>query len=256
MSHEDRYGGVTARYYDAAYATLERLGPDAAFYRALAAESDGPVLEIGCGTGRVLAEIAKDRIPCTGLDLSPAMLGRLASRALPGVRGVLGDMRDFELGERFPLVYSAFRAFQHLESVEDQLACLATVRRHLVPGGRFAFDVFDPRYAIIGGEPGPEAEDLRFDQDGEQVVRYARTRFDKASQTLRVRFRYERSRDGRVLGDDESELTMRWFFRFELLHLMARAGFTNVLIHGDFDGRAVGDDTPSFVVVGVSPSAP
>ena len=99
--HEDSYGAVTARYYDAAYAALGTLGPDAAFYRGLAQEVGGPVLEIGCGTGRVLLEVAQTGRPCTGLDLSPSMLDVLKGR-LPRATTALADMRDFDLdGRRF-----------------------------------------------------------------------------------------------------------------------------------------------------------
>ena len=96
------------------------------FYRRLARESGGPVLELGCGTGRVLLPIAADGIACTGLDPSEAMLEELRRKRPPrNLRLVSGRMQDFDLApERFALVFSAFRAFQHLLSVEDQLACL------------------------------------------------------------------------------------------------------------------------------------
>jgi SAM-dependent methyltransferase len=248
---EDSYGRVTARFYDAAYAALPGFGADVAFYRGLARARGGPVLELGCGTGRVLLEIAADGIPCTGLDASPAMLEALRKRAAGlGVRTVCARMQDFDLGsERFALVFSAFRAFQHLYGVEDQLACLARVRGHLAPGGTFAFDVFNPRLERIAQDGEDEAEDLRFEQDGEQVVRYARTRFDRAEQILSVEMRYERLREGRVVGDDRASFRMRWFHRFELEHLLHRAGFAEVAIHGDFDGSPLGRDSPAYVVV-------
>jgi SAM-dependent methyltransferase len=244
-----RYDEVIARYYDAGYASLASLGADVGFYRGLAAASEGPVLELGCGTGRVLARIAEDGHACTGLDASPAMLEKLRARA-PSVRAVLGDMRDFDLGgARFALIYSAFRAFQHLLEVEDQLACLARVRAHLLPGARFAFDVFNPRLDLLASDDESDVEDLRFEQDGEQIVRYARVVRDRARQQLHVAFRYERHAGGRVVGDAHTATTMRWFHRYELLHLMHRAGFAEVAIHGDFDGSPVGPDSPALVVV-------
>ena len=227
---------VTARYYDAAYAAASQVGPDADFYLALARESGGPVLELGCGTGRVLGPIAAEGIACTGLDASRQMLARLAER-FGGITTVHGDMRDFDLGDaRFPLIFSAFRAFQHLETVDDQLRCLAAVRAHLAPGGCLAFDVFQPRLERMAGDEEPEAPDLRFEQGGQQVVRYARVERDRVSQTMRVSFRYERHEGGEVVGNDHAAFTMRWFFRYELEHLLARAGFADVRIHGDFDG--------------------
>jgi SAM-dependent methyltransferase len=246
------YGQATARFYDAAYDRSPQLdGSDIAFYRAVAREGGGPVLELGCGTGRVLLEIAADGFPCTGVDASQHMLARLRAKSrFPNLRLVHAPMQRFDLpGERFGLVFSAFRAFQHLYTVEDQLACLACVRRHLAPGGRLAFDVFAPRPARTAVLEEPETVDLRFTHEGEDVVRHAIVTRDPAAQILTVRFRYERSRDGQVVGNEHATFHMRWFWRFELEHLLARAGFERVEIFGDFDRRPVGAETPAYVVV-------
>ena len=112
----DPYGGVTARYYDAAYAVLRAPSQDVAFYVELARAAGGPVLELACGTGRVLLEIARQGIACAGVDLSPRMLARLRAKgAPPSLRLVQAPMQRFDLGsDRFALIYSAFRGFQHL----------------------------------------------------------------------------------------------------------------------------------------------
>lgn len=244
------YGPVTARYYDAAYATLERLGPDVDFYRGLARETGGAVLELGCGTGRVLRAVAEDGGACTGLDSSPEMLDVLRAKGPAGIALVAADMRSFDLApRRFDLIYSAFRAFQHLASVDDQLRCLSRVRAHLAPGGVFAFDVFKPRLARMALVEEPETEDLRFVHEGDEVVRTARVLRDGATQCMRVIFRYERQREGRPVGSESAEFVMRWFHRYELEHLMARAGFPRVEIFGDFDRSPIAPDSPSFVVV-------
>lgn len=85
---------VTARYYDAAYAVLPTLGPDIDFYRELARESGGPVLEIGCGTGRVLSRIAVDGLDCCGIDASKQMLERCRGKLSDSVRLDQADTRD------------------------------------------------------------------------------------------------------------------------------------------------------------------
>ena len=249
---DEEYGRATARFYDAAYDRSAQLdGTDLRFYRELAREGGGPVLELGCGTGRVLLEIARDGFPCTGLDASAHMLARLRQKStFPNLRLVHAPMQRFDLpGERFGLIFAAFRAFQHLYTIEDQLACLACVRRHLAPGGRLAFDVFSPRLARMAQLEEPEQVDLRFSLDGEDVVRHAAVSRDPVAQLLTVRFRYERSRDGRVVGNEHATFRMRWFWRFELEHLLARAGFTEVMIFGDFERRPVGPETPAYVVV-------
>lgn len=245
------YGRATARYYDAAYAHSPQTAGDADFYRSLAREGAGPVLELGCGTGRVLLRIAEDGFPCTGLDASRHMLDALRAKSrFPNLRLVHAPMQRFDLGEdRFTLIFAAFRVFQHLYTIEDQLACLACVRRHLAPGGRFAFDVFAPRLARTAQTEEPEQVDARFEQDGESVTRYAAVSRDPAAQLLHVRFRYERARNGEIVGSEEAHFRMRWFWRFELEHLLARAGFGEVVMHGDFDRRPIGADTPAFIAI-------
>jgi len=249
---DEEYGRATARFYDAAYERLPQLdGSDARFYRGLAHECGAPVLELGCGTGRVLLDLAREGLPCTGLDASQHMLERLRQKStFPSLRLVHAPMQRFDLpGERFGLIFAAFRPFQHLYTVEDQLACLACVRRHLASGGRFAFDVFAPKLARMAVPEEPEQEDLRFELDGEEVVRHAAVSRDVGAQLLTVRFRYERRREGSVVGNEHANFRMRWFWRFELEHLLARAGFAEVEIFGDFDRRPVAADTPAYVVV-------
>jgi SAM-dependent methyltransferase len=247
----DGYGPVTARYYDAAYAVVPTLGPDLAFYRALARDADGPVLELGCGTGRTLIPIAADGIPCVGLDASRAMLDALlAKQPPPTLRTICAPMQHFDLGaERFELIFSAFRAFQHLYTVEDQLACLSCVRRHLAPGGLLAFDVFHPRLARIAQLEEPEFEELRFPYEGDEVVRYTTVTRDIGLQVQRVRFRYERRRGGEVVGNEITDFDMRWFYRFEIEHLLARAGFELAALYGDFDRSPFTGESPAILAL-------
>jgi SAM-dependent methyltransferase len=238
-SDADAYGTVSSRYYDAVYESLRGGSGDVEFYRRLARHCGGPVLELGCGTGRVLLPIAADGIECVGLDQSPRMFDVVQRKRLPSaLRLVLARMQDFDLGgERFRLIFSAFRSMQHLYTVEDQLACLARVRRHLAPGGLFAFDVFAPNLERIAQAEEPETEEARFEEDGVEVRRYTAVSRDHPNQMMRVRMRYERRRGTEVLGNDVVEFRMRYFFRYEIEHLLARAGFDDVRVHGGFDER-------------------
>jgi SAM-dependent methyltransferase len=246
----ESYGAVTARYYDAAYAVLPSLGPDVAFYRALARGADGPVLELGCGTGRALLPIAGDGIASVGLDASEEMLEALrAKQPPPNLRLVCAPMQRFDLDQQFALIFSAFRAFQHLYTTEDQLATLSCVRRHLEPGGQLAFDVFHPTLARIALLEEAEFEELRFAHAGDEVVRYTSITRDPGRQVQRVRFRYERRRGGEVVGNEVCEFEMRWFHRFEIEHLVARAGFELVGLYGDFDRSPFTGASPSIIAL-------
>lgn len=238
LDDADVYGIATSRYYDRVYEPLRGPVQDAAFYRKLAHEAQGPVLELGCGTGRLLLAIAAEGIPCTGLDVSPRMLDALRRKQPPQtLRLVCAPMQDFELGsDRFMLIFAGFRGFQHLYTVEAQLACLDCVRRHLAPGGCFAFDVFAPDLDRLR-QGHVEEEDARFELDGEEIVRYSAVDYDLAHQMMQVRMRYERRQDGEVIDNEIVEMRMRYFFRYELEHLLARAGFDDVRIYAGFDDR-------------------
>jgi len=232
----DEYEGLLARNYDALYGVMRDPSGDAAFYRGLAQEIGGPVLELGCGTGRVLLPIGALGIPCVGVDASPAMLAALrAKNPPPNVELVEGRMESVDLGDRrFRLVTSPFRAFLHLLDVPSQLAALANVRRHLAPGGAFAFDVFDPKLAWIVAPGDVERLDATFVIGGVTTRRFAKTtRVDLAAQTFDVTFRFE---PANVAGNTTVQL--RWFYRYEIEHLLARVGFTELTIYGGYDRRA------------------
>jgi SAM-dependent methyltransferase len=238
MAYAPEYESVHASHYDGAYATL-RDAADLAFYRDLARETGGPVLEIGCGTGRALLPIAREGFRCVGLDASPAMLDVLRAKGAPSnLRLITARMQEFDLDpERFRLIFAAFRPLQHLYSVDDQLACLACVRRALAPDGLFAFDVFAPDLARIALAEEAEHEEGRYRDGDDEIVRLTSVVRDHATQTQQVTMRLERRRHGAVVGEEIERFRMRWYHRYELEHLLARAGFEIVALHGGFDRR-------------------
>jgi ubiquinone/menaquinone biosynthesis C-methylase UbiE len=249
----DEYEGVLARNYDALYGVMRDPSGDAAFYRALAQETGGPVLELGCGTGRVLLPIAALGIPCVGVDASPAMLAGLRAKGPPpNLELVEGRMETFDLGHRrFRLVTCPFRAFQHLLDVKAQLAALANVRRHLAPGGLLAFDVFDPKLAWLVAPGDTERLDATFTLDGVQTRRFAKTRTDLTAQILEVTFRFEPTQT-----EGNTVVRLRWFYRYEIEHLLARAGFTDVTIYGGYDRRPWRAEGETVIVARAPAPAP
>jgi SAM-dependent methyltransferase len=134
------------------YDALLPVGPHLPFYAELARQHPEGVLELACGTGQLAVPIARAGVPIVGLDRSAAMLTTARNRAhAAGVKCDLveGDMRAFDLGQRFGLVFVARNSLLHLSSAEDIVAAFMAVRRHLVPGGVFAFDVFNPDPSIL-----------------------------------------------------------------------------------------------------------
>ncbi|MFO0756884.1 MAG: class I SAM-dependent methyltransferase [Byssovorax sp.] len=239
MIHDDAYAAGMAQSYDAEYQVIRDPSGDRAFYADLARASGGPVLELGCGTGRILLPIAREGIPCVGLDQSAGMLAVLREKHPPeNLEIVQGSMVDFDLGDRrFPLIFIAFRGFLHLCTVEEQLACLACVRRHLAPGGVLAMDMFVPDLARTAQAEEPEQQDAKA-MDGEvEVRRFASVSRDHVTQVMKVRYRHERWLGGTKLAEESTVLALRWMYPYELLHLLARAGFTVTAVHGGFDRR-------------------
>jgi len=258
MSRPSPYDARVADYYELIPLSKDRR--DVAFYLAQARASGGPVLEAGCGTGRVLIPIAAAGLEITGVDSSEAMLAKCREKLEsqpPEVqrraRLVCADMRDFDLGRTFPLAIVPFRPFQHLLAVEDQLACLAALRRHLAPRGRLVLDVFnpdlrrlhDPRYK-------EEVEEVpeRTLADGRRFRVSSRvTAFRRAEQINEVELIYHiTSADGRAERIVEP-LVIRYFFRYELEHVLARAGFAVKALFGDFDQSPLGDGSPEMIFV-------
>ena len=251
MTYADGYARLIARHYDALNSVLRGGSQDAAFYLELARESGGPVLELGCGTGRILLPIAQAGIPCVGLDASRAMLDvLLAKQPPPNLELAHAAMESFDFGaRRFSLITIPFRAFSHLLDVPAQLAALERVRRHLAPNGRLALDVFDPKLASLARSEDAEALAVSADTASGRVQRFDRVARDAARQVLTLRMRFVAEARRRLR---EGELELRWFYRHELEHLLARAGFTVDALYGGFDRRPWAPGGETIVVARVA----
>jgi SAM-dependent methyltransferase len=252
------YETFVAEYYDYLPVTAGRL--DVAFYLGTAQALGGPVLELGCGTGRVLLPIARAGHRITGLDQSEAMLERARAKLAEEPRElqertrlVEGDMSDFDLGEPFRLVIIPFRPFQHLLTVEAQLACLEHVKRHLLPGGRLVMDffqtdprrIYDPKFLEeAGGLPEVTLP------DGRKVLLTERTvAFHRAEQRNDVEMYFNVTHpDGRAERLTH-RFTVRYFFRFEVEHLLARCGLRVMDVFGSFDRTPLADDSADMIFV-------
>jgi len=259
MDHTGGYDqyAVTADLYDHIVPYRDR--PDVSFFVEAARESGGPVLEVGCGTGRVLIPTARAGVEIVGLDLSSHMLDVCRERLLKEpedvrsrVQLVQADMRHFSLGQAFKLVTTPFRPFQHLTTVDDQLSCLECIHRHLVKGGRLILDIFNPSLESltrddVGQEWGGE---LKFTTpDGRWVVRRDKiVSRDRLNQINYVELIYYVTHpDGREERLVHS-FPMRYLFRFEAQHLLARCGFEVEQVYADYDKSPYGSKYPGELI--------
>ena len=256
MTHDEYEKG--ARFYDGAYS--EKNPGDVAFYADLAAAAGSPVLELGCGTGRVALPIARRGISITGLDSSGAMLSVLRGKlgAEPDevrrrVELVQGDMRSERLGRGFSLVIIPFRPMQHMYSVEDQLAALTTAREHLADGGLFAFDVFFPMLSRVEGGIGEEYLDSEWptaDGSGRVHRRYFRKdAYDPVDLNFRGVFLHRLCAGDEVLEEEEQPLRMSVYTYPHLKLLFAAAGLEIVEQYGTFDRQPLDADAREMIFV-------
>jgi SAM-dependent methyltransferase len=244
------YPDFVARFYDTVYAQV-RDGVDNDYYLEQIAHAGGPVLEIGVGTGRLFAEALRRGADIDGVDLSAAMLERASAKlaAADRRRLYLQDAIHLALARRYTLILAPFRVLSHVPAVADQLRLLDAVHAHLVPGGHFLFDLYVPEPRLLA-----EGMEDKVDFDGEyapgrRLRRSISARSDIVNQTTRVRmdFTWEEEDGGERHG--EWWLEMRFFFRYEIEHLVARSPLVLEAFKGDFQGGALSEESKEFVVV-------
>lgn len=241
---------LDADLYDIVYAEYD---DDIAFYVEEAQSANGPCLEMGCGTGRVLIPAAQAGATVVGVEPSQPMLARARRKIAalpPPIRSRItlarGDMRTIKSEQQFALVYAPFRAFLHLLTVDDQIAALRNIWQLLAPGGRLALNFFDPPIESIVAHNGPIGGALHltgetfFDpRTSHLLVEYATIHYNHYLQRIDQYYVYdELNRDGRVVGRLYRNLQMRYVFRWEFEHLLYRCGFEPVALYGSFDRQS------------------
>jgi SAM-dependent methyltransferase len=234
---------------------LEGLAYGLDFYVALAREAGGPVLDIACGTGRILLPCLRAGVDIEGLDLFEPMLQRLRSKAAAlGLSPRLhrADMSDFSLPRRFALVMIPFNAFIHNMTQAGQIRCLALCREHLRPGGMLAFDTFFPSLEYVsqaqntrvleGEAPHPTT--------GLPMRMYDTRRLDRVEQLQHSLNEFELlAADGSVAAVHRSQCSGRFIYKQEMELLLRVAGFARWEICGGFDRRPLTREDDAMIVL-------
>jgi SAM-dependent methyltransferase len=248
---------ILASHYDTGYCSKQDL-VDLPFYVDLARKSGGPVLEIACGTGRVLLPVAREGIEIEGVDNSESMLRILRRNLAREPREVrervtihTGDMRNFRLERKFPLVIIPFRPLQHMYTAQDQVAALTTAAFHVGEGGRVVFDVFFPNFEGISTNIGKEILDLEWTTDTKPrkvVRRYFRKKaYDKIQQTFRGDFVFRTYEGDNLVLEETGPLKMSYYTYQQLRALFLLAGLEPVEEYGSF-GREPLDNTSQEMI--------
>lgn len=229
---------ILSQFYDLEYSVFDA---DLEMYRQFAERARGSILELGCGTGRVLEALVDVDRPITGVDNSQSMLDLASSHVTERVALVQRDMRDVAQTPELPnapfgFVLSAINTFLHLTDVQSQLDALRGVREVTMPGGVLLLDLFvpDPVYlAKLDGQLNLEFQHLL--PDGNRLDKWVARSHDLAAQLIVTTVYFDvTSQDGTVKRLVDHYNT-RYVHLYELEHLLYRAGWDLVSLYGGYD---------------------
>lgn len=211
------------------------FGLDGAFLLKYANNAKGPVLELGCGTGRITIPMAKKGIDITGMDIVPAMLDHARIKAGDlAVKWLLADVRSYSLGKEYSLIYETGSVFQHMLTRDDQEAYLNQVRTHLAENGRLILSLIFPHRERL------EYVDTEIDwysysdQDGNKVKVSGVESYDPLTQ-IKIETAYRRWKDS--TGNEHcltAPLSLRYTYPQEMISLLHYNGYMVEEQYGDW----------------------
>jgi SAM-dependent methyltransferase len=196
------------------------------------------ILDIACGTGTTLIPLIQNGYKVTGIDVSAAMLTVLRQKIskLPPIikkraSVVCADMKDFRLVKQASLAVIPRSGFLHLLTPDEQEQCLRHIYQHLLPGGVFSFNTFDPSYTLVannlkGNNPKPQlrVEYINIRNNKEKIWNVAE--FDPETQVMAGSWIFEEFNEkGEIINRRTRPIQMRWSFEPEIRHLLRLCGF-------------------------------
>jgi SAM-dependent methyltransferase len=241
--------GTFARLFSAQYA---EFAEDLPVWQHLAREAGSPILEIGCGAGRVLRVLARDGFDVTGIDTSPEMLRR-AREALPAelrsrVRFVDQDVRSLDLPDRYRLILAPCNTLAGLPDV-DLAQALTRSRAHLHPGGSLAFEVPCPSQAEVTTDSSEPLDTFLDPESGNPVQVYAAQQVSPEGVRVEVVWRYDELRPDGIVESWTLPTTFHLRGPEDYGRLLTDAGFADVRFFGNYDLEPLGPDSPQVMIV-------
>lgn len=249
----DPYSEATAAFYDAEH---DGLQDDLRLYRNLVVQ--GPVLELGAGTGRITAALVADGHEVWAVERSPAMLARARRRldSVPGVHLVPAGAEDLQtagLNRHFRVALLPLNFLWHLPDSSGQLHVLQVVRRLLVPRGLLVVDLTNPLAMADRAAQGEVRQRFHTTTERGSLICTSATWDDQGEQTLAVDLIYDETDAAGQVHRTTAQVTFRYLYRFELELLLLGAGFELAQLYGSYDLDPYTAESSNLVAVARAP---
>jgi SAM-dependent methyltransferase len=228
---------------------------DLHFWRELAHQQGDPILELGCGTGRILIPLLQAGYKVIGLDKDPAMLAVLGQNITPNLRPamhlVLADMTAFHLNTVFSLITLPCNTFSLLQSYQ-RLSTLQCVKRHLAPGGLFAVSLPNPAWLRrLPTRADPEVEEIiSHPLDGEPVQ--ISSAWQRTTQHFTIYWHYDHLLPNGQVERLSIQVKHNLVEPQEYLDEFKASGLVHVAVYGDFDRSEYAASSPYLILLGSS----
>jgi SAM-dependent methyltransferase len=223
---------------------------DIPFYFKQIKKYGDPVLELACGTGRITFPVAEKGLKITGIDISAGMLARAWQKEAErktGAKFIRADCRDFNLHQKFNLIFFPFNSIAHLHDFKSIRDCFTSVRKHLKKNGRFIIAMFNPRLATLIRDSKKRHPVTKYPNPyGKGNVVIAENNiYDKATQVSHIKWHYK-------IGNQREKtlpLDMRIFFPQELDALLRYNGFQIEHKYGNYDETSFNSTSPQQLII-------
>jgi ubiquinone/menaquinone biosynthesis C-methylase UbiE len=254
------YGGMLAKTWDLLRGDTSRW-PDRFFYQVFISKHGGRLLDVGCGTGRLLLDFMSEGLDIEGVDNSPEMLSRCRDKARGmGLAPTLyqQSMVDLDLPHRYRIIIVPSSSFQLVTEIEDARKAMSRFFQHLEPGGLLIMP-----FMLIWQEGAPLAHDWALDgeetypEEGAVIRRWSRARYDPDQQLEHTETRFEKVIAGEIILSEYHSRSpaTRWYSQDQARDLYEQAGFTNLRMFSEFSRQPARDDDRIFCVAGAKPDS-
>ena len=228
------YKGLPATLYDSFFPHVDEQELD--FYARHIASSAHPALEVGCGTGRILLPLLERGLAVEGFDASLDMLELCRAKAEQlHLAPVLYEqrMQDLALSKQYGCIFSALGTFQQIADRDDAQRALQKFYDHLMPGGRLIVYLHLPwQDALVFGD-WHEHETVK--SDDVEIVVHEKSIHEPIEQLVFSRYRYAVKRNDVIVAQEEKELTIRWYSRYEFVMMLECAGFKDITVSAGYE---------------------